>query len=93
MIKGSADELKAYLGKNPREWYRSTSRGWVRIKEMHANHLRNAILKLYRQWLDSLSFKPGEVVSNSEFYKAMEEGPKNVTLAAMIVELKGRPDA
>lgn len=66
--------------------YKSESRGWLVISEMQSDHLRNAMLKIYQQWVDSLhSIKnPMDVVN------AVVEGCTDKTFVAMVLELSKR---
>lgn len=63
--------------------YKSEHLGVIKISDMETNHLRNAILKLYRQWLENVSKQ-----SNTEFARMLTEGPRGITLLAMLKEIK-----
>lgn len=67
-------------------FYRSDSKGLVLIKEMQSLHLRNAILKIYKEWIDSLYVlpEPKDVVNK------ILEGITDKTWIAMVEELNKR---
>jgi len=69
-------------------FYMSDSKGLVLIAEMQSTHLRNAILKLYKEWLNELYAigNPKEVVER------IVEGIKDKTWIAMVKELSRRDE-
>lgn len=89
-LEGSeADVLEAlkFLGiKREAYMYKSESRGWLAISEMQSDHLRNAMLKIYQQWVNSLHAikEPKKLVS------AIVDGCDDPTFTAMVVELSKR---
>ena len=101
VIKGTHDQVQyalnsmglGYLMPKPRYdpnfWYKSGSKGWIRIKEMNTAHLRNAILKRYREWVDGLS----SITNPQELCLAMDTGlmPDN-TWVAMVTEYSKRSE-
>lgn len=67
--------------------YVSKSQGPLLIKDMNTLHLRNAMLKLYEKWLANL-----RDLNGPELLKALEEGPSEDVMIAMIGEFAQRPD-
>lgn len=65
--------------------YKSSHLGIVRIVDMETNHLRNALMKLYRDWLTEVAKQP-----NTEMLRMLQEGPRSVTVLAMVKELRNR---
>lgn len=67
--------------------YNSSSRGLVRISEMSTQHIKNALRKRYRAWVDAMDTN----VSASEFAAMLHTGPRSdVTLLGLVAELKKR---
>lgn len=100
VIEGTYDQLrealtsmgKAYLipanPHDPTVYYNSSSKGWVKIKEMATPHLRNAILKRYAEWVEELrSLTNPRVLCN-----AMKNGISDLTWLAMVREYSTRPE-
>lgn len=53
--------------------YFSESRGtWLPIADMHPTHARNALLKIYREWVTKLS-----LLDNTALIEALKNGPSN----------------
>lgn len=80
-IEGTTEEIAALLTKGLEpvdvaasgKFYRSETRGtWVPISTMNIGHIRNALLKTYRDWASALSSKRGE-----ELVKALSAGPNS----------------
>lgn len=69
-------------------FYRSDSKGLVLIHEMKSIHLRNAILKYYSEWVDSLH----KIAEPKEVVKALFDGPNDPTWIAMCKELNSREE-
>ncbi len=67
------------------EFYLSSSQGYVRIREMGTEHIRNAMLKYYREWASNLSTKSGR-----DLLGLMEQGPDNPTFNALLREYATR---
>jgi len=67
-------------------FYNSGTMGLLVIKEMQSLHLRNAILKMYTEWVDSLHkiAEPKEVVTK------ILNGMDDPTFVAMLKELNSR---
>lgn len=68
--------------------YRSETKGLIPISTMDTRHIRNAILKIYRNWVDGL-----REVSDEQFVDALRKGAGsgNITLLALVKELTSRP--
>lgn len=69
-----------------KEFYHSSSKGTIRIADMETTHLKNAVLKQYREWVANLSSEtnPRELVTK------IVNGITNVTWKSMLVELSKR---
>lgn len=81
-LEGTPDEIaKALKGltgdtPNPDLWYYSEShKTYILISEMDINHLRNALLKHYADWVEALHKLAGK-----ELVKAIGEGPAEHTV-------------
>lgn len=67
--------------------YNSSSRGLVKISEMSTQHIKNAIRKRYRAWVDALDTN----VPAAELSATLATGPRaDVTLLGLLSELKKR---
>lgn len=69
-------------------FYRSESKGLMVIKEMQSIHLRNAILKMYSEWVDSLH----KIAEPKAVVKSILDGPNDPTWLAMVKELNSREE-
>lgn len=69
-------------------FYNSESKGLVLISTMDRRWLRNAIAKMYRDWVNTLSGS----MSSADFLEVLKEGPTDPTLKAMIAELYHYPE-
>lgn len=67
-------------------FYRSETKGLLLIREMQSLHLRNAILKIYSEWVDSLH----RIAEPREVVKSIVDGITDKTWIAMVKELSGR---
>lgn len=65
--------------------YHSSSKGLLKIKNMDDRHLRNAALKLYREWVNTLS-----TATDTELLKGLRAGPQDPTYLALASELMFR---
>lgn len=80
-------EIAKTLGYPASMFYNSSTQGLVAISGMAKPHLKNAIIKLYREWVEALS-RTDDVT----FLKRIEEGPSdNAVLVAMLEEFRKRP--
>jgi hypothetical protein len=70
-------------------YYYSETHGPILIREMKTQHLRNAILKAYHNWLTNVVAKQ---TSARNFAYALINGFNDKTIYAMIMELKSRTD-
>ena len=93
-ISGSPDVVMSSLAKHgydpgsviPEGYYLSASKGLIPIKSMNSRHIINAIVVLYKAWLDKLNkLKAGE------FREAVMTGPTDPQLRALLKELVARP--
>lgn len=67
-------------------FYRSETKGLLLIREMQSLHLRNAILKIYSEWVDGLH----KIAEPKEVVQAIVDGITDKTWIAMVKELSGR---
>lgn len=65
--------------------YNSSTHGLLRIRDMDTRHVRNATLKLYREWVNNLS-----TLTDRDLVLALRNGPTDKTLVGLIVELQRR---
>jgi hypothetical protein len=79
---------KLGYGDQSNKFYNSESKGLILISDMETSHLRNAVLKLNREWAESLSgiYDPETVV------EAIEAGNQDETFQAMLEELDCRDE-
>ena len=95
-VEGTYDQVRDVLGKlgasvpelnslGDSTHYNSSTKGWILISDMETYHLRNAVLKHYAEWLNDLRALDTRLV-----YQSLVNGPKNVTLLAMLRELGRR---
>lgn len=63
-------------------YYKSDTHGYIRIVEMDTRHLRNAMLKMYRNWVTSLS---GETDDRALVFK-LRDGITDKTFMALLAE-------
>lgn len=95
VITGKAEAVRATLNGlgydannylNERGFYYSDSRGeYISITSMNTTHLRNAILKAYVEWLETL-----KSLNNKELFRNLVLGP--IHLTPLINELINRKD-
>lgn len=64
-------------------YYNSESKGMLLIEEMNSAHLRNAILKMHKDWLEGLR----NISNPSSFVAALESGVDDLTYDSMVDEL------
>jgi hypothetical protein len=65
------------------KFYNSETHGLILIKEMETRHLRNALLKMYRAWVEKL----GKTNTNKELMKLLEDGISDPSWEQMAQEL------
>lgn len=58
-VEGSPAQIEEFLRHNPAlrpagPMYHSETHGFIPIKDMDTNHIRNALLKLYKEWINEL---------------------------------------
>lgn len=68
--------------------YRSSTHGWIRIKDMNTRHIVNALRKRYRTWAESLPTDRTELVNVLSAGAAANDR----TLQALFKELRTRTD-
>lgn len=94
-VEGTAEELVRFVNRAPEKvetglygnvlFYKSESKGLVAIKEMNEYHLRNAIAKIYREWVVSLN-----KLELDAFLSHLTLGPTDETFLSMVGELYNR---
>lgn len=66
-------------------YYWSISKGPILITEMETTHLKNAVLKIYREWVAGLSsLEPAQI------YRKIANGIDDKIWLAMVRELRSR---
>lgn len=94
-MSGNPDELAQLLTKlgidDRALYYNSSSKGKLLISEMHTEHLRNAILRMYSDWVANLQ-RTVRSMDDAEFLTVLKNGAGegNITLLAMVNELHKR---
>jgi hypothetical protein len=78
--------------KDPMIWYESSSKGWIKIADMHIHHIRNTILARYRKWVGSMGYRVDNTIPHEEFVEKILAGPDDITLVAMLAEVRRRRD-
>lgn len=94
VIEGTPDQLIDMVKKLGMEdvidlrsgYYKSSTQGWVKISEMNTMHLRNAILKQYKEWVDDMH----KIKNPRELVKMITDGISDKTWLAMLVEYSKR---
>lgn len=71
---------------NFRGFYLSETHGLVEIGKMDTRHIQNALLKIYRTWVQDLS----ALKDNRELLNALRDGPNSVEFTDLLVELAKR---
>lgn len=90
VIKGDKDKVVDYLKSqgvdltSNGEYYLSESLGLVRVDSMDPNHLRNAIRKEYKRWIDEMYTQN---LSNMELATRLTDVPQNKLLMKMLSTL------
>lgn len=70
---------------DPSKFYKSSHMGMILIADMKSDHVKNALLKMYRAWVESLSgMTPSEVAMQ------VTQGPNDKTFIALFQELSKR---
>lgn len=78
--------LKREGWRGDERFYISSSRGIIPIKEMQSTHLRNAILKIHKEWLENL-YKISDPI---RFCREFITGCSDKTYIALVEELATR---
>ena len=95
IIEGTSDELLRLLNSSHnlrtdvkfgkygnKKFYLSESKGVVEIASMNEVHIRNAMCKIYREWVEGLN-----KLEPAEFLKQLQFGLTDDTFLAMAVQL------
>lgn len=90
-IEGTGETIKEILSlmgeyKDKVLFYNSSSRGTILISEMETTHLRNAILKGYKEWVDSLH----KIFDVRELLSQFANGCEDPTWLALVEEYSTR---
>jgi hypothetical protein len=93
-IEGDSEQIQnvlnslGYKGIGDGTYYYSDSKGPILIAEMNSMHLRNAILKFYKEWVDELhkETNPKKVVNQ------IVDGINDPTWVSMVKELNKREE-
>lgn len=64
-------------------WYLSENKGMILISTMDIHHLKNAILKMYKAWVDSLYLSP----TTDDFITQIRNGNEDKTFKELLIEL------
>lgn len=59
-IRGTKEKVKTILHKLGYEYYESSSKGLILLKDMDDEHIRNAIIKLSKEVFDAMRKEPME---------------------------------
>ena len=93
-IEGTSEQIQevlksiGYKGIGDETYYFSESKGPVLITEMNSIHLRNAILKMYKEWVDELHKEENpKLVVNK-----ILDGINDKTWVNMVKELANREE-
>ena len=70
------------------DYYQSSSKGLIKISDMESTHLRNAIQKIYLDWVQNTLRR---ITDPSLYVKAVLDGIQDKTWRKMVVELSTRP--
>ena len=62
-------------------FYHSSTHGWVEIRTMTDSHLRNAMLKVYREWANNLSG-----LSDLQLINALRSNCTDKTFISLLAE-------
>lgn len=88
-LTGSVEDVTSALkklGETPTSdsmlYYSSSHRKYIRISDMNEFHLRNAISKLYREWLTKIA-----KFEIREFIKALTQGPNDALFLTLVKTL------
>jgi hypothetical protein len=68
--------------------YLSATKGVLLIRDMDTKHLRNAILKQYREWLEGLT--KDKDMSDATVLHHLNIGPQAETMVALVEEFASR---
>jgi hypothetical protein len=91
MVSGTASEIAKILAEVERKteggtYFSDSKSEEMYIADMDTNHIRNAIRKMLRQWVEQLV----NTVDNEVFVEDVECGLQDETLDNLLAELKNR---
>ena len=86
LLKETTAKLEIADGLGDSKYYNSSTHGRIEISKMSNAHLKNAILKLGKEWITSLY----KLNSTEELWSALQEGATNITLRSLMEELGRR---
>ena len=86
ILEGTLDQITSTMRALGEEmkmtgWYHSSTHGWVEIRRMSDSHLRNAMLKVYREWVNSLSG-----LSDLQLINALRSNCTDETFISLLAE-------
>lgn len=95
VLEGTIDQIQTvsaklgYTTDLSRTHYNSSHKGWLLISEMETSHIKNALLKLYREWITKLGEDNNTSTTQAcrNVKLAVHNGPDNPTFAALYTEL------
>lgn len=88
IVEGTLEQIKqvaATFGQTVEGLYYSETHGWLSIRDMHTNHIRNALLKQYRAWFSTLSS-----LNDRELLEALRSGPTEAVFIELLKEFVSR---
>ena len=91
VVEGSVEKIVELANKlgipylPPNMYYSESKREWLVISEMDSLHIRNAMIKIAKQWANDLV-----VFNNVEIIDILEEGIVDVMFKALLAEFKVR---
>lgn len=75
---------------NPREYYKSSTKGYIKVKDMQSQHMMNAVNKLMVPWLKDVAKSSKTGVDFIQGFQDKRGIENHVTLLAMLKELSTR---
>ena len=92
-LEGTVEQVTSVMSKlgykpDPNVFYLSESKGLVHISDMATQHIKNAVLKIYRSWVEGLSdTSVSDDAGLTTFLHALEVGPSDESMMGLIKEL------
>lgn len=92
-VEGDKDDVRGLLEaaghiKRGVPYYYSSTRGLMEVSKMPTPHIKNALLKIYREWASALSMETDPQLICSKIIS----GPDNKDFSNLFYELKKRYD-